>query len=201
MSSASDPPISSLPSPNGSIPSQISSAATSHEPIVLLTLPVSTKLTRTNFLAWKSQIVPLLDGYRLHKYLDTLPPQEKIKIGGQLQPNPAFDHWIQQDQLILGWLRSSLSETMLGEVVSCQSSADLWRALTQSFSASSRSRLLELRRSLQTTTKEGLSCGDYLSRMRATADELAFIGSPVIEDDLVLYILGKLGADYKFYIF
>lgn len=36
--------------------------------------------------------------------------------------------------------------------------------------------------------------------MRSIADELAFIGSPVTDDDLILYILGGLGSDFNSFV-
>jgi gag-polypeptide of LTR copia-type len=111
--------------------------------------------------------------------LTDVAPEEKVTVEGIQQLNPCFSHWHRQDQLILSWLCSSLSDTILNQVVSCDTSATLWKSLQQFFSATSQARLSELRRSLQTTTKDELSCADYCQKMRSLADELAFIGSPI----------------------
>lgn len=110
------------PSADSSLNSGVLSAS-SQDPLVILHLPVSTRLTRTNFLAWKSQIIPLLHGHKLQKYLISSPPPDSIVLDGKSVTNPAHDHWCQQDQLILAWLRSSLSESILGEVVSSTTTA------------------------------------------------------------------------------
>lgn len=170
------------------------------DPIVVLTIPISTKLNRSNFLAWKSQITLALHGHDLFHFLTDDPPAEKLSVNGVLTTNPKFSHWRRQDQLILTWLRSSLSDTILGQVVSCDTSADLWKALQQSFSATSRARLSQLRRSFQTTTKGGLTCVEYCQKLRAIADELAFVGFPVSDDDLVLQVLGGLGSDFNSFV-
>lgn len=164
---------------------------------MILHLPISTKLTRANFLAWKSQILPALHGHGLYQYLVDSPPAPNLTVDGVQSANPAYFRWYKQDQLLLSWIRSSLSESILNQVVSCTTSAAIWSQLQHSFSASSRARLTELRRSLQTTTKGGSSCFDYCQRMRAIADELAFIGSPVSDDDLVIQVLTGLGADFN----
>lgn len=153
--------------------------------VILLNIPISTKLTRTNFLAWKSQIEPVLHGYGLHHFLTST------------FTNPPSQSWTKQDQLILAWLRSSLSETLLGQVVSCTTSSALWTNLQQSFSATSRARLTELWRALQTTVKGRSTCTEYLNKMRAIADELSFIGSPVSDEDLVIYVLTGLGSEFN----
>lgn len=90
-------------------------------------------------------------------------------------------------------LLPSLSETLLGQVVSCTSSFDLWTTLQSIFSATSMARLAELRRKLFNTTKTGMNCTDYITAMRSIADELAFIGYPVSNEDLALHIRRGLG--------
>lgn len=111
--------------------------------------------------------------------------------------NGAYLTWHKQDQLLLGWLRSSLSEQILAEVVSSKTSRELWQMLQGSFFATSRARRSELHRRLQTTTKGGLNCSDYLNRIRAIADELVFIGSPVSDEDLTMHILHGLGPEFN----
>lgn len=138
------------------------------ESIVVLNLPISTKLNRSNYLAWKSQIEPVLLGHGLHRYLISPPPPATITISNRTIDNPAY----KQDQLLLGWLRSSLSDTLLSQVVNCFSSFAFWSNLQHTFSATSRARLAELRRTLQTTVKGSSSCSDYFEKMQAIADEL-----------------------------
>jgi len=193
-----------LNSPNSILPEATSNSTisftSSADLIVILNIPISTKLNRNNFLSWKSQITPALHGYGLYHFLTDIAPEEKVTVEGVQQSNPCFSHWHRQDQLILSWLRSTLSDTILSQVVSCDTSAALWKSLQQSFSATSRACLSELRRSLQTTTKGGLSCADYCQKIRSLADELAFAGSPISDDDLVLQVLGGLGSDYNSFV-
>jgi gag-polypeptide of LTR copia-type len=170
---------------------------TSAEPLVIINTPIATKLHRSNYLAWKSQIIPALHGHDLYRFLEDTPPSSHLTIAGIQQPNLVFSTWRRQDQLLLTWLRSSLSDTILGQVVSCNTSSELWQLLQQTFSATSRARRAELRRSLQNVTKGGQNCSDYCQQIRSIADELAFIGSPVTDEDLVLHVLGGLGSDYN----
>lgn len=193
----SDPNSSSTnPLPNPTSRATLSSPS-QPDRLVVLNIPISTKLTRTNFLTWRCQIKPTLHGHGLFKYLTNDPPSKNVAVDGIESSNPVYFHWYQQDQLLLTWLRSSLSETILNPVVSCTTSSQLWQQLRQSFSASSRARLTELRRSLQTTTKGGSSCLEFCQPIRAIADELAFIGFPISDDDLVIQILTGLGSDFN----
>lgn len=79
-----------------------------------LTSSLTIKLDRTNFLAWKSQVLPTVIGHDLDDILlsDVSPPQ--LLITGA--PNPVFAQWRKKDQLLLSWIRSSMSEGVLGTV-------------------------------------------------------------------------------------
>jgi gag-polypeptide of LTR copia-type len=194
-SSPISPPLSSTPETHTVIqsPSQTSP--------ILLNLPIATKLNRGNYLTWKSQIEPLLHGYQLYKYITIQSPTPTVTDNaGLLKINPDYIPWHQQDQLILGWLRSSLTEPLQAQIINCATSRELWDYLKSTFSATSRARLSELRRQLQTTTKGGLSCADFVQKMRSIADELSFIGSPVSDDDLVLQILRGLGSEFNSFV-
>ncbi|KAJ3703988.1 hypothetical protein LUZ61_007693 [Rhynchospora tenuis] len=172
-------------------------SSTSSDSIIILNLPIATKLTRNNFLAWQSQIVPLLHGYDLFKFLDaSSQPNPIIQTDTSTQVNPEYVQWKKQDQMLLGWLRSSLSESLLAQVVSCTTTAELWSLLQSTFSASSQARLIELQQQLQGIKKGGSSCADYIQKLRSIADELAFIGSPVSDREMVNYTLRGLGSDF-----
>jgi gag-polypeptide of LTR copia-type len=100
-------------------------------------------------------------------------------------------------RFLLAWLRSSLSEYLLGQTSSAASSATLWDYLQKSFSVISRARRSELHRKLRTTTKGGLSCSDYTQQMRSIADELSFIRALVSDDDLMRYIFEGLSSEFN----
>lgn len=81
---------------------------------------ITYKLTRTNFLLQKAQVVPILRRVQLYGFLDrtTKVPATKITFGivdtAKQEDNRDYATWITQDQAILGGLLSS----MTGEVLS-----------------------------------------------------------------------------------
>ncbi|GFS29104.1 hypothetical protein Acr_00g0005410 [Actinidia rufa] len=94
---------------------------------------ITIKLSATNFLLWKSQILPLLqcqdclgfiDG-SLQKPFETLP---NITDGTSI-PNPKFLKWKLKDQRILSLLLSSLTEEAMAAAVGHATSRDVWDAL------------------------------------------------------------------------
>ncbi|KAJ4790150.1 polyprotein [Rhynchospora pubera] len=167
------------------------------ESIIPLNLPISTKLSQNNYLTWKSQILPIIHGYNLTQYILSLPPNPTITTeNNQIVVNPEFSSWHRQDQLLLGWLRSSLTEPIQDQVVSSNSTFDLWNSLQRIFSNKSKARLHDLRRQIQSATKGGSTCSEYIQHIRNLADELLFIGSPMSEEDLVMATLNGLGSEY-----
>jgi hypothetical protein len=58
-------------------------------------------------------------------------------------PNPSFEAWHQQDQLILTF--SSVSPSILSQLVRCETSAAVWCALNQLHSSQSMAKILDLK--------------------------------------------------------
>ncbi|GAA0149588.1 hypothetical protein LIER_08726 [Lithospermum erythrorhizon] len=83
---------------------------------------ISIKLTPTNYILWKSQLVPFLKGRGLLGYVTgaTSPPPIT---------SPNFAHWDRQDAAILSYLISSLSEEVAPDSVDKSTSKELWDAL------------------------------------------------------------------------
>jgi hypothetical protein len=81
-----------------------SSSAAPHIPIHQA---VTIRLTKTNFLLWRAQLLPHLRGAQLLGFLDgsnPAPPQQiasSIDPNARAIPNPAYDRWFNQDQHIL----------------------------------------------------------------------------------------------------
>ena len=161
------------------------------------TLPsTSIRLNQSNYNHWRSQILPTVRAYDLENYLlGTITPPIKF-MNDQSTVNPAYSQWLRLDQLLLGWLLSSISESMLGHVVNCNSSSEIWTTLGQLFSTKSKARLLQLRFLLQTTKKGSLFIEDYFLKMKTIAQDLMSAGQSVSDDELVLYILGGLGSEF-----
>ena len=161
------------------------------------TLPLaSIRLNRSNYNLWRSQILPTVCAYDLENYLlGTVTPPVKF-VNDQSTVNPAYSQWLRLDQFLLSWLLSSISESMLGHVVNCNSSSEIWTTLGQLFSTKSKDRLLHLRFLLQTTKKGSLSIEDYFMKMKTIAQDLMSAGQSVSDDEFVLYILGGLGLEF-----
>ncbi|KAJ3698209.1 hypothetical protein LUZ61_001914 [Rhynchospora tenuis] len=176
----------------------VTTETTRSDSLISLTLPIATKLNLSNYLTWKCQILPIIHGYNLSNFISSPPPSPTSPgSDGQIIINPEYLPWHRQDQLLLGWIRSSLTEEIQSQMVSCTTSAELWSSLQNSFASTSKARMLDLKRQIQHTSRGSSTCSEYLLKMRKLADELAFIGAPIPDEELISNIINGLGIDYN----
>lgn len=116
---------------------------------------------------------------------------------GKMVPNPEFVAWIRRDQYLFSWMLSSVSESMLGHVVRCRSSRELWTVLENVFHSQSKVQTMRYRKQLQNTKKGNLSVEDYFMKMCGIADQLASIGNPLDDVELMMHIMEGFGPEYE----
>ena len=125
------------------------------------------------------------------------PPIQFIKIpypnGGQAvirTLNPDYIVWNRQDQYLVSWLLSSMTESMLGHVTRCVRVAEIRYTLERLNLTQSRARVLQLRSMLQTMKKGEMSIEEYFVKMKKVVDLLNMsAGQTITDDELLLYIL------------
>ncbi|KAJ3704768.1 hypothetical protein LUZ61_008473 [Rhynchospora tenuis] len=170
---------------------------------IQFTHQIHTALDQENFLIWKSQILPVLKGYGLIGFIDgsrQAPNQFINGANGAQSVNPEYETWIQQDQLILAWILSSVSTSILAQVVNCETSATLWSKIQQIYASQSIARELELKLQLQTSKKGAKSCLQFTQHMQTLADRLRSIGSEISDHELMMYILQGLGTEFDNFV-
>ena len=95
-------------------------------------LMVSTKLTRDNFLLWKTQLLPLLAAYQLADLLYQDPPMiSSLNEQGQSCSNPAYQAWFIRDKVVLSIITSSLSESTMSLAVCKDTAKETWEAINK----------------------------------------------------------------------
>ncbi|ESR37344.1 hypothetical protein CICLE_v10030281mg, partial [Citrus x clementina] len=157
------------------------------------------KLTSSNYLSWKIQFETLFIGYDLLGYIDgskPCPPQT-LTTNNVATPNPAYTLWIRQDQLILNALIGSLSPTIISFIAHANTSREAWTVLANTYAKPSRGRIKQVKNLLKNPTKGTMTVTDFLHSVKARTDELAILGAPMEEEDLIEKILDGLGDDYK----
>lgn len=173
--------------------------------------PVTEKLTRNNHPIWKMQVLSALKGAQLAFYLDTAtqPPTpflESVKSEDKKSedkkedpvPNPEYDPWMAKDQVVLSFLLTSLSKEILAQVPTTMASAkEVWAAIEGMFASQSCARVIARRMALATVSKGASTVSEYFMKMKGFAEDMASVGKKLEDDELVLYILTVLDADYN----
>jgi hypothetical protein len=159
---------------------------------------ITIKLTQDNYLLWRAQLIPYLRGQNLFGYLDGSVPCPAITIPNSSThiPNPEYIHWSQQDQIILSALLSSLTESLLTQVVGLTSSRAVWLALEKTFSSTSSARILSMRFQLSTLKKASLTITDYFTKVKQLSDTLSAISHPLDSSEITSYLLAGLPPSY-----
>lgn len=80
---------------------------------------------------------------------------------------------------------------------SATSSADAWSKLKKAYANTSRARVMSLKDRLSKISKGTTSAHDYLRSIHSIWDELALIGHPVDDLDLVIAALNGLRAQFR----
>ncbi|KAK6159167.1 hypothetical protein DH2020_006481 [Rehmannia glutinosa] len=131
---------------------------------------ISLRLDRSNYSYWKSQVLATVRVHGFDDYLlGTMPvPSKFLQSSSDALPtiNPEYQVLMHRDAFLFSWLLSSMSESMLGHVNRCSTSADVWTVLEALFRSSSKARIMHLRLLLQTTKKSDLSIEEYVLKMR-----------------------------------
>ncbi|OMO81232.1 Reverse transcriptase, RNA-dependent DNA polymerase [Corchorus capsularis] len=157
------------------------------------------KLTSKNFISWRAQFDALLQGFDLGGYVDgtTKAPAKEIQKDGRTVTNPDYTFWLRQDKLILHAIIASTSEAVLPYVASSSTFHDAWQKLLKLYANKTRSRIMDLKSSLQSTKRNGQSVTEYLQKMKSIVDELHLTGTMIDEDDQILFILNGLGPEFR----
>uniref|UniRef100_A0A803QCY3 Integrase catalytic domain-containing protein n=1 Tax=Cannabis sativa TaxID=3483 RepID=A0A803QCY3_CANSA len=167
--------------------------------------PFSLKLDMNNYSLWKTMVSTIVRGHRLDGFLNgtNVCPSEYVYTGSTEDGsktiktlNPEFENWIVNDQLLMGWLYSSMTETIATEVMGSTSAAGLWHALEQLYGAHSKSKMDDTRTLIQTTKKGGTPMIEYLRQKKSWADSLALAGEPYPEAQLATNVLSRLDINY-----
>ncbi|XP_014490613.1 uncharacterized protein LOC106753324 [Vigna radiata var. radiata] len=115
------------------------------------------RLTSTNFILWRRQLLPLLEGQALYGHIDGLiitPPAKLPTADGSLMaPNPTFITWKQQDQRLVSLLQASLTEETLAEVLHFDTTQQIWTTLESLYGGDSKQREIGIRDQLLHLTK------------------------------------------------
>ncbi|KAL5830513.1 hypothetical protein ACOSQ3_019981 [Xanthoceras sorbifolium] len=165
-------------------------------------LPV--KLDRNNYIFWRAQVLPAIRAYNLEEYVfETKPaPAKFVHVTNPVTNevttslNNDFLVWKKNDQLLVCWLISTLSESVIGQVIQYPTAFQVWTTLEKTYSQQSRAKVLHLKSLIQSTRKGSMSMTDYVLKIKSYADSLSAVGHQMDDQDILLNVLNGLGNEY-----
>jgi hypothetical protein len=144
------------------------------------------KLSKGNFMAWRTQILAYIKGQDAYGLLDgsSQPPPQTIPNASTVAEAPVtivnskYLAWSQRDQMILSVLISTLTEPYVVHVVGCATSLALWTTLITMFASQARARVMQIYFLLATVKKGNSSITEYFQTIKTLSDTLANAGQP-----------------------
>ncbi|KAM0064815.1 putative RNA-directed DNA polymerase [Helianthus debilis subsp. tardiflorus] len=160
---------------------------------------ITIKLSSTNYLPWRHQILPVFSYLKLTGHIDgtLVPPPESISDHNKPIPNPKFAEWKSVDQKVVLLLHSSLTEEATSETIGHSTASQIWTALEHAYSSHCIERMHTLRVSLRQLQKGSSLVSEYGRKFKALCDQLTVIGRPLTEEDKCHWFLCGLGSAYK----
>ncbi|VFQ95223.1 unnamed protein product [Cuscuta campestris] len=155
------------------------------------------KLTKTNFLVWRQQVHSTLVGLDLLGFVDgtSVAPVQFLDAATK-KLNPVYLLWHRQDQILLGAILGSLSESVQPLISLATTAHEAWTRLTSNLASMSRSHIISLKAQLHKNPRGSRSIDEFIADMSTIAADLALAGSPVEHDDLIVSIMTQLGDEY-----
>lgn len=192
------PPPFVVPPLNSRAPDGSSIIVTASAPVTF-SHTLSEKLDDKNFLLWRQQVEPVIKAHRLHHYVvcPTIPPRfltEADRDSGNV--NSAYTAWEQQDQMLLSWLQSSLSSSILARVLGSVHSYEVWEKIHSYFQHQTRAKARQLRTELRHLSLDDMSVEDFLAKVKSIVDSLASVRDPVSPKEHLDVILEGLTQEY-----
>jgi hypothetical protein len=156
---------------------------------------VTEKLTRANFTIWKALVLSTLKVAQLSKFLEDDEPPVQTQISDNKKtkmPNLEFTIHVSKQQQVLSVMLSSLSKDLLEYVAAYTTPKEVWANLVSMAKSQSCMCVINTCMALSTSRKSNLMIAQYVGKMKALADDMAFT---IVDDlDMASTIVGDLDS-------
>ncbi|XP_015161991.1 uncharacterized protein [Solanum tuberosum] len=92
---------------------------------------------------------------------------------------------------------ASVDATIAPLIAHASSAKEVWDILQTTYASKSHSRIFSLRDTLANVKRDACLISDYMREIKSIADDLAYSGSPVNSEELIIKVLSGLGPEYK----
>ncbi|KAF8407209.1 hypothetical protein HHK36_006336 [Tetracentron sinense] len=166
--------------------------------LAIVSSMVTAKLIEKNYLAWKDQILTLIENIDLLNHIadEVKEPKQLIITDGTEETNPAYVSWRRDDQLLRSLISGTLTEEVHTFIIGLKTARELWVCLAETFAGASQERELRLICPLQTLRKGNQCVTEYLKSVKIICDELYAIQNPVSDREKVFWTVNGLGPKF-----
>ncbi|KAL4295744.1 hypothetical protein GQ457_12G010190 [Hibiscus cannabinus] len=152
---------------------------------------VNVCLNETNYLLWKQQLVLTIRGLELEGFMDGyVPVPSKIarNRGGEEVSNPLYLQYIKQDSSLASWLLSTVSPHILPQLVGSETTAGIWKTITDKYSNLSTTKFMNFHCRLRSMKKGTQSVTEYAMVIKQTFSILVDVETRM--EDLTRFPIG-----------
>ncbi|XP_026396231.1 uncharacterized protein LOC113290857 [Papaver somniferum] len=154
------------------------------------------KLKDDTLITWKALLLPFFKKLQVEKFIDgSFPCPDQGNTRAQLAE---YQDWIAEDTIILLWIQSTISDSVISYVAGADTSRGLWLSIQERFSHTSATHVIQLRTKLQ-YLKMNSSVLKYLMEIKNIQDQLAAAGSQISDTEMVGTILSGLPLEYNYF--
>lgn len=160
---------------------------------------ISLKVSSSNYLLWKSQVLPLVRSLGIENHLtENKPPEKEIKDkDGEATLNPSYVTWINNDGLLTSWLLGIISEEVLSMIEGMESVHQVWSSVEDILLSITKENEIHINESVHCLKKGNLSLEEYIKKFKALSDKLAAMKKPLDDITKVFTLARGLGTNYK----
>ena len=160
---------------------------------------ISIQLSSTNFLIWKSQILPLIRSLGLEHHITNSekPADEVIDSAGIQTKNPKKEQWILNDGLLTSWLLANMKEETIVKIDGGDTAYSIWKSVHDQLLPNTEDAEAQFKNSIYSLSKGNLSLDEYIRKFKEICNKLAAIGKPLSDVDKVFQVSKGLGNKYK----
>ncbi|CAG9110681.1 unnamed protein product [Plutella xylostella] len=147
----------------------------------------------SNWNIWKFQTVVLL---RSQGLLD-------VTDGSSEKPSAAVEKaaWEKKDAKAQSWLVTRMSESVMMHIITCTTSAEMWRKLASVYEQKSETSIhIVQQRFFQYKYEEGTAMSTFLSKIEELRNQLKQMGEEISEKFVITKVLMSLPDAYKHFV-
>ncbi|KAF3792593.1 hypothetical protein EJ110_NYTH11111 [Nymphaea thermarum] len=158
-----------------------------------ITSLVSVKLNRDNYLMWRSQLESVMISQDLMKFVDgsSEAPSEMIARNDKDELNPEFATWRKSDQLVLSWIKATVFEAVLGQIIRTHLAQEAWVALEKSYGSPSPLRVMLLKKELMFIKKDTGATNNIVASGDNLENKQTYSGSESVMDEMKAFIVSS----------